>query len=247
MAEKHRFRRDQGRARPHGVEPQAALDFRFGFRQLRLVVDAQHFAGLRRDDGAKGAVAPRNLDHVGQIKLLLRIIVFNALQPFQRPGAVERHQTGVALADLAFLHARVLVLANRQQLPIGARQQTAITGGVGRFETKRHDAGAGRSFFEQQRKSFWPHQWRVGKNHQNIVEFLRQRLASGQHRMGRAPPLGLHEDSRIGRRAQNFGLDVSAIRPDHHGKRVHASPAHRVKDVSQHAAAGDLVQGLWQA
>ena len=46
MAEKHRFRRDQGRARPHGVEPQAALDFRFGFRQLRLVVDAQHFAGL---------------------------------------------------------------------------------------------------------------------------------------------------------------------------------------------------------
>jgi hypothetical protein len=139
------------------------------------------------------------------------------------------------------------MFANRQQLPVGAGQQTAIASGIGRFETQRHEAGAGRSLSEQQRKSFGAHQRRVGENHQNIVEILRKDLASGQHRMGRAPSLGLDENIRIRRRPQYFGVDVGAIRPDHDGKRINASPPHGLEHMGQHAASGDLVQGFWQA
>ena len=242
--EEHRLGRDERRAAEHGRESQPALDLRLGLGKLGAVVDAKNFSGFGHDDGARRAVAPRHLDCVREIEFVLGVVAADRLQPLQRLGAVERHQAGVAKPCRALGIAGVLVLADGEELARGIRQKASVAARIVRLEAKRDHAGVLGSLFAQGRKGFWPHQRRVGENHENVSKSLRQSVAGRQHGMGGAAPLGLYENAGAGRGSFCFGGDIGAIGADNNGDMIGAGLAHGVEHMGEHGASSDLMQGF---
>ncbi len=110
--------------------------------------------------------------------------------------AVERHQPAIAERDLALGFARIVVLADRDQLAV-LDQQPAIAGRIRRRESGNRDRGAVGQRRAQLLQGLGAHQRRVGEHHQDIVEAARDGVARRQHRMRGAEPLHLACDLRV--------------------------------------------------
>ncbi len=139
--EKHRLRRDERRSGHHRLPAQPRLHRGFRGGELHPVVDPHdlRLVGLERlrGEAARGG----DLDEVGEVVFLLRVVGRHRLEHRQRPIAPEGDRTGIAKARLPLLLGRVLVLADRDEPPL-ALDQPAVAGRIGRREAERNEVRA---------------------------------------------------------------------------------------------------------
>ena len=113
----------------------AALVDAFELSQLRGAVDARHLRGIGNDMGDHGhAVGHGKLHHIGQIKLLLRIVVVQLGQPGFEQARRHGHDAAVDLADAALLVAGVFLLDDGLHLASCVAHDAAVTRGIGKLD-----------------------------------------------------------------------------------------------------------------
>ncbi len=138
--------------------------------------------------------------------------------------------------------AGVLVLADIEQV-VARHDEAAVTGGVPRLETERHDGGALAQGLAQLGQRIGADQRRVGIDHDDVVVLPRQRLAGAEHRMPGAEPLPLDEDFHVGVARSLLGHPV-AVGTDDDGDPCRSGRHHGFEHMAQHRPVGDLVQNL---
>ena len=84
----------------------------------------------------------------------------------------------------------------------------------------------------------------IAENDENIVGAARDRALGGEHRVGGAVALRLHEDVRARHDPMRFGRDRIATGGDHDGRHGTASLTDGVEHMCQQRPAGDSVQHL---
>jgi hypothetical protein len=133
-AEEHRLRGDERHAGDHRLASQARLHDRLGLGELRAIVDPHHLGFRRGHDGDRLARRARDLDHVGQIILALRVRVADPAQQRESAVSADRHQPGVAQADAALLGRSILLLTDRRE-PLPVSDETSVPEWVLRLKT----------------------------------------------------------------------------------------------------------------
>jgi len=73
-----------------------------------------------------------------------------------------------------------------------------------------------------------------------------QRIAGGEHRVGRAPLLGLHENLGVGSGRLCFGRHGLHPGADNHGEAIGFLAPREGQHMTEHRQTGDLVQHLGQ-
>ena len=96
--QEHGLGRGQRRAADHGAAAQPVLHRGFCGGELGAIVDA-HDLALVCDQGARDkAAGVGDLDDVGEVIFLLRVVGLDRVEKAQRVGAPERDRPGVAQA-----------------------------------------------------------------------------------------------------------------------------------------------------
>ena len=104
---------DHGHSGEHQFASAPGTVMGLDFGELQLVVDAEDFGHRRRNQrGDRHLVAHRHRNDIGEVVLALRIAVLEFAEPAAQPLHRHRHDTGVALSDLAFARGGILLLDN---------------------------------------------------------------------------------------------------------------------------------------
>ena len=187
-----------------------------------------------------------DLHHVGEVVFALQIVIAHRAEQRQGLVAGQSHQPAIAEIDQALGGARLLVLANGEER-IALGDETAIAAGIGGAETQRCHGRPRGQRRTQRLQRLRAHQRGVRIKNQNVVHRLGQGLAGGEHRMGGAQALGLHEHPCVRNEALRLGRHIGPIGADHHGDLVRTDRPRRLQHMVQHGAAGDLVEHFGQA
>ncbi len=99
VTEKHRLRRDQGRAIGHRLGAETLLHQGFRRAELAARVHAEHLFAIRLDHARLQPVAAGKRHGVGQIEFLLGVVVADPIQQAeQRLARAEAHDARIARA-----------------------------------------------------------------------------------------------------------------------------------------------------
>ncbi len=231
---------DERRALGHCASAQAILQRRLGGGELRPVVDPHDL--LLLGDQRAGDEAPRvgDLDDIGEVIFLLRVIGRHRIQEAQRFGPAEGDRPGVAQARSPLLDARILVLADRNQASV-ALDQPAVAGRIGSPKSQRDHASASGKLRAHRRERCAFDERNIGVHDKNVVVAARDFIPGREHGVGRAPPLALNGDLRPRRDFQRLGSDVFAVRADDDGDIV-GDFENGGERVRQHRAAREFMQ-----
>ena len=241
--QKHRFGGDERRALGHCASAEPILQRGLGGGELRPVVDP-HDLAFRGGKGPRDETARvGDLDDIGQVIFLLRVIGRHRLQEAQRFGPAEGDRPGVAERRSLLFGARILVLADCDQAPV-ALDEPAVAGRIGGPESQRDHIGALSKLRAHRRERCAPDERNVGVNDDNVVVAARNLLAGREHGMGRPPPLALNRDFRPRRDPERLGRDAVVVRPDDDGDIAGGALENRGERVRQHRLARELMQDL---
>ena len=130
-----------GNAGGHMALVDAALHNLRHLRQLNARVHAQALGGVvggKRQHGAASVSA--DLQHVGQIKLALRIIVADLGQRVKQRAGIEAIEPGIALVDGGLLGRGILLFDDALNLASLVANDASITGGVVKLHGQHHHA-----------------------------------------------------------------------------------------------------------
>ncbi len=196
---------------------------------------------------ARAAARTRDLDSVGEVEFALGVVVADARKHAKQIVDPEGHDAGIAQPHAAFLGAGVLVLADGVQ-PAGAvREQAPVAGRIGRLEPEHRYTGALVEAGKQLGERLGRQQRRIGIEHEHIARMARECFARGQHRVGGAALMLLHErPCAAGAWRQSLGAHRVHVGADDHRQGVGAELLRHGQHVAEHRAAGDLVQHLRQ-
>jgi len=92
VREPDRFRRNQGRAVRHCLQPAAALPFGLDQGELGAAVDARHLPGLRFDHHRAFPLGGGQHDDVGKIIFAGRIVVADLAEQREQILGTRRHK-----------------------------------------------------------------------------------------------------------------------------------------------------------
>src|SRR6266545_261576 len=96
--------------------------------EIALAVDAQCFGDARRARRRhRHAVAYRESNHIGQEIFAARIAIVDRRQPMREGRGRRRHDAGVDFAYRLLLEARILVLDDRGNTPVGGANDAAVS------------------------------------------------------------------------------------------------------------------------
>ena len=243
--EKHCLGSDQGDAGLHGFPAQALLQRGFGFRQLRLGVDAEHFILPGLDDDRLLSESSRHRDGIGQIIFAFAIVIADALENCERGGAVECHQAGIAQVDRTLGRTGVELFSNADEL-VALQQQASIAGGISCPKAQHDHSGARNECRAHPDQRLRAKQRRIAKDDEHIVRAARNRLSRGKHCMRGTAALGLHEDFTARRHSSRFGRNRFPVGANYHRGPAVTGRAHDLEHMPEQSLAADQRAAPWR-
>ena len=195
----------------------AALHDLRHLRQLDARVHAQALGGVvggKRQHGATSVSA--DLQHVGQIKLALRIIVADLGQRVKQRAGIEAIEPGIALVDGGLLGRGILLFDDALNLARLVADDAAVAGGVVKLHGQHHHGGVVLvSHLSQARDGFRLDKRAVARQNGKRAIETGERIGASQHRTGRAVLHFLHHYLRIAFHQRNNLLARMAYNRSH--------------------------------
>ena len=196
------------------MRPAALLPCLLHVRQLRTAVDARDIVGFGGDDHANPSIFVRDVDDIGEIKFLLRIVVGDAIQQREQVARFHRHQARIGQLYRFFRLGCVFLLDHFDDAAI-FDDYAAIAGWIFWFERqhdhRRHISGV-QSFDHRLHRS-GRHKGHVAIKNEDITIKPRQSALRLLHGMASAKLGFLHRKLC---RARQSGLQLFLAAADHH-------------------------------
>ena len=220
----------------------AQLVCAFKPRELPWIVRALDLdrVGARRD-GRRLRCSGGLRKHIGQVKLALRVVVAQCIQPAPQRHSIGDDDAGVDRAHGALRWVSVLVFDDRGDAVVGVAQHATIAGRIVEFGDQHGERAIGR---EQRAQGVGSDQRHIGVQHQHarVVGHVRHRLL---HRMPSAELLRLFGPDKI-RLVGERRAHLRAAMPVHNMDACGTERARDIDHMREHRATCDRLQHLRQ-